>query len=321
MLGKQIALTLFCCAGLAGCGVRPATTLPTASATIESATGTGAATAVSTTRPPTVTPSDSGTSTPRPTPSPDAWKTLTPIPTFSERAMEIYRRGLAMGRNPRVFSKIGDCQNITTYFLADFEKPDKYRLGPYADLQATIDWFRGSFARKSLSVRGGMNAAAVLSPFWADHTFCRAGESPLACELRVNNPSIAIISLEEAWSGDVEKYGTYLRQVIEYAIDQGVVPIVATKADNLEGGNRINALIANLAWEFDIPLWNFWAAVQPLKYHGLTTDGFHLTQGLNLNNYLFDQPAAKWSGWMERNLTALQALDAARRDLNMQSAP
>ena len=40
-----------------------------------------------------------------------------------------YRRGLAMGRNPRVFSKIGDCQNITTYFLADFENPDKYRLG------------------------------------------------------------------------------------------------------------------------------------------------------------------------------------------------
>ena len=79
-----------------------------------------------------------------------------------------------------------------------------------------------------------------------------------------HNPSVALISFEEAWDGNVEKYETYLRQVIEYAIEQGVVPVVATKADNLEGGNRINALIARLAWEYDIPLWNFWAAVQPL---------------------------------------------------------
>ena len=88
-----------------------------------------------------------------------------------------------------------------------------------------------------------MNVAAVLSPLWADPDL-PTGENPLACELRVNNPSIAIISEEEDWSGDVAKYGTYLRQVIEYAIAQGVVPILATKADNLEGGNRIDALIA-----------------------------------------------------------------------------
>lgn len=325
MFAKRIGITFFGCgllaAVLAGCGVHPAATLPMTSAATEAATGSGAATTGYATMDPTIGPTKGSTSTPRPTLAPDAWKTLPAIPTFSEQAMEIYHRGLALGRNPHVFSKIGDCQNITTYFLADFENPDKYRLGEYADLQPTIDWFKGSFGRKSLSVHGGMNVAAVLSPLWADPDSCNAGESPMDCELRVNNPSIAIISEEEAWSGNVEKYGAYLRQVIESDIAQGVVPILATKADNLEGGNRIDALIASLAWEYDIPLWNFWESVQWLPTHGLSPDGFHLTQGYGYKNFYFDLPPADWSGWMERNLTALQALDAARRELDMQSAP
>jgi hypothetical protein len=332
MFAKRIGTTFFGCvcvtAALAGCGVHPGATLPMLSATTETATGPGAATAGSVTIHPTIGLTEAITSTPRPTPAPEAWKSYPPVPVFSDRAKEIFRRGQALGRNPHVFSKIGDCQNITTYFLADFENPDKYRLGPYANLQPTIDWFKGSFGRKSLSVRGGMNVAMVLSPLWADPASCSAGENPMACELRVNNPSIAIISEEEAWSGDVAKYGTHLRQVIEYAIDQGVVPIVATKADNLEGGNRIDALIARLAWEYDIPLWNFWASVQWLPTQGLTiqnNDYFHLTQemlpGYEYKNYYFDLPPADWSGWMERNLTALQALDAARRELAMQAAP
>jgi len=322
---KRFDLTLVGCVclavTLAGCGVHPAVTLPMTSAATEAATGPGAATPGSATINPTIGPTEGGTSTPHPTLAPDAWKTLPVIPTFSERAMEIYRRGLTLGRNPRVFSKIGDCQNITTYFLADFENPDKYRLGQYADLQPTIDWFKGSFGRKSLSVHGGMNVAAVLSPLWADPAACNSGESPMACELRVNNPSIVIISEEEAWSGDVAKYGTYLRQVIESTIAQGVVPILATKADNLEGGNRIDALIADLANEYEIPLWNFWESVQWLPTHGLSPDGFHLTQGYGYKNFYFDLTPADWSGTMERNLTALQALDAARRELDMQSTP
>jgi hypothetical protein len=325
MQGKRIAFVLFGAGWLAvtlsACGVRPAATLPGTSTATETPTGSMVATAASTTADPTVSPSTGGTSTPRPSPAPDAWKSLPPIPTFSDRAREIFRRGLALGRNPRVFSKIGDCQNITTYFLADFENPDKYRLGPYADLQATIDWFKGSFGRKSLAVKGGLNVAAVLNPLMANPDLCQADEKPLACELRANNPGLAIISEEEAWSGDVAKYGTYLRKVIEYAIAQGVVPILATKADNLEGGNRIDALIASLAWEYDIPLWNFWGAVQWLPTHGLSKDGFHLTQGYGFKNFYFDQPAADWSGWMERNLTALQALDAARRELAMDKTP
>ncbi len=263
----------------------------------------------------TVRTTDAPTATPRPSPAPDAWKTFPVIPSFTGRAAEIFRLGISQRRDFNAFSKIGDCQNITTYFLADFEDPAKYRLGPYEDLQAAIDWFKGSFSRKSLAVKGGLNVAAVVNPLMANREFCLSEESPLACELRIKNPSLAIISFEEAWDGNVEKYETYLRQVIEYTIRQGIVPIVATKADNLEGGDRINALIARLAWEYDIPLWNFWAAVQPLRSRGLTEDGFHLTQTADFHNFFFDMPSSQWSGWMARNLTALQVLDGARQEL------
>jgi hypothetical protein len=231
------------------------------------------------------------------------------VPVLDQNAKDILLRGQAAGRDPHRFSKVGDCQNITTYFLSHFESPDLYRLGDYASLQGAIDWFMGSFTRESLAVKGGMNVAAVLSPLRANPDFCNQGESPLACEYRLYNPSFAIISMEEAWSGEPEKYGKYMRQVIEYTLAQDILPVIATKADNLEGGDRINTIIAGLAWEYDIPLWNFWAAVQPLGGHGLQEDGFHLTHG---SNFFFDVPPGQRTGYTLRNLTALQVIDAIR---------
>jgi hypothetical protein len=304
-----VGLTLL----LSACGdaASPAeTVIPEISVTVSAADGALSPTAKATERHAEVP-----TATPRPSPGAEDWQTLPVVPVFGDRAEEIFLRGISMRHDGHAFSKIGDCQNITTYFLADFEQPEKYRLGEYADLQETIDWFKGSFGRKSLAVKGGLNVASVMNPLMADPASCRPGESPLVCELRIQNPGLALISFEEAWDGNVEKYETYMRQVIETVIEQGVVPVVATKADNLEGGQRINTLIAHLAWEYDIPLWNFWSAVQPLRSRGLTEDGFHLTQTSDYHNFYFDMPRSRWSGWMARNLTALQALDAARREL------
>jgi hypothetical protein len=100
-----------------------------------------------------------------------------------------------------------------------------------------------------------------------------------------------------------------MRAIIEFTIDQGIVPILATKADDLEGNNRINATIAELANEYDIPLWNFWRAVQDLPNGGLQSDNAHLTFGTNH----FDNVTSLQTAWPVRNLTALQALDAVWR--------
>ncbi|MEE8567425.1 MAG: hypothetical protein V3S81_02365, partial [Anaerolineales bacterium] len=216
-------------------------------------------------------------------------------------------RGFMSGNDPHAFSKVGDCQNVPSMFMGSFDDPGQFSLGDeYGYLQDTIDWFTDSFSRESQAVRRGFNAASILSPFWADPDECISGETPLECEYRINKPIIAIISLETWWEKEPESYEEYLRAIIEITIDHGVVPILTTKADNLEGDHRINIAIFMLAQEYDIPLWNFWKAVQPLPAHGLMEDGFHLTFARNF----YDDPERMKSAWPWRNLTALQALDA-----------
>ena len=238
---------------------------------------------------------------------PDRWQEWPVLPALSGRAVEIYRAGLAQGRDPTHFSKVGDCQNIHQYFLGLFDQPETHRLGEnYAYLQETIDYFAGSWSRSSEAVRTGFNVASVLSPLHADPAACQPAETPLACEIRLWNPSFAIISME-TWTPDrpVKAYEDYLRQIIEYAISQNVLPILATKADNLEGDHAINQIVANLAAEYDIPLWNFWAATHPLTDEGLMEDGFHLTNGPNY----YDDPQSLDLGWPIRNLTGLLLVD------------
>ena len=244
---------------------------------------------------------------------PEDWKEWSVIPTFSNRAREIYETGLSMGNNPRHFSKVGDCQNTTGYFLGIFDNPrgaKEYRLGDeYEYLQETIDYFTGSFYRQSKAVKGGSNVAFVLNSMYSDPEECESGETPLACEIRLYQPSFAIVRMEKWGKKPVEQYEMYMRQIIEFLISKGVVPILATKADNSEGDFSVNYTIAKLAYEYDIPMWNFWAAAYPLPDHGLRDDGFHLKVG-----YIqFDNPLAMKLGWPVCNLTALQTLDAAMK--------
>jgi hypothetical protein len=247
-----------------------------------------------------------------------AWQSMPIIPVVSARMVDVYRAGLAAGRDPTHFSKIGDCQNITTYFLADFDNPKLYRLGTqYVALQPTINHFAGSWSRESIAVHGGMNVAAVQNPFWTltpKPVECNSGETPLACEIRIFNPSFVIISMEESWPGVITKYDSYMRKIVEYVLSQNVVPILVTRAE-LPGSNQdVNDTVARIAYDYQVPLWNFWAATNPLPSHGLTVDGFHLTQAQDF----FDDPASMQAGWPWRNLTALESIDAVYHALTAQ---
>ena len=290
---------------LAGCA-------PKATSTPTSVSQTGQSISTSTTDPalPSSTPQFTSSPTPNYSPTPDLrlkpeqWKDWPIVPEISPRAAQIYEQGLAMGNDPHAFSKVGDCQSITEAFLGIYDKPGQYSLDQFEYLQESVDYYKGSFGRESQSVRGGFNAAAVLLPLWADPTACNSGETPLECEVRIHNPSIIIISLEVWYKGRTpETYAAYLRQIINYSISKGVLPVLATKADNIEGDHSVNLTVAQLAYEYDIPMWNFWRAVQPLSDHGIDwardAEGFHITV-----------PA-----WNMRSFTALQVLDTIRRDL------
>jgi len=320
-LTKILIFTMLLGQVLSACATPPPTT-PTET-TAPSASVTKVASATDTLQPEnTSTETDifSPTSTPDLRLDPEDWQNWPVIPTVSAVARTIYEEGLDKGNNPDHFSKVGDCQNITTYFLAPFDVPGFYVLGDqYAYLQEAIDHFSGSWSRESAAVHGGMNVASVLSPFWAsEDERCKSGESPLDCELRLYQPSIVLISMEESWGSNnkVENYEKYMRQIIETVIEFGALPILSTKADNIEGNYAINTTNARLAYEYDLPLWNFWRAVQSLPNQGLDEGGFHLTlSGLEIPND-FSNSRNMRQGWPNRNLTALQVVDAVWRQLN-----
>jgi hypothetical protein len=237
----------------------------------------------------------------------DAWKLQPVIPIVSDEVIEIYQRGLELGNDPHAFSKIGDCGSTPTWFLGDFDRGNKYyRLGEYQSLATVIEEFKGSFDRTSLAARSGFNASALFTPLWSDLAYCQPDEAPLTCEYRVHRPVIAFIMLgaNDVWHP--EEFEPQMRKIIEFSIENGVIPILSTKADNQEKDHSINVIMTRLATEYDVPLWNFWRAVDPLPGHGLQADMVHLTWGGNL----FDDPSAMTQAWPVRNLTALQILDA-----------
>lgn len=238
------------------------------------------------------------------------WQDWPIVPVSTYTAKEIYLSGITQGKNPQSFIKIGDCETYSTWFLADFDT-DNYTLGDdYQSLSGVIDHFQGgSFSRLSVAAKAGFNAASVISPFWADREVCEANETPLACEIRIMQPSLALVTLgsNDVWQPD--KFEANYRAILDVLIAEGVVPILATKADNIEGDHSINLKIAEIAVEYDLPVWNFWASVQDLPDQGLQEDGVHLTWAPNR----FDDPAVMLNAWPVRNLTALMVLDSIWR--------
>ena len=239
--------------------------------------------------------------------TPENWKDWPVIPNVTGTAREVYRKGIAMGNDPKAFSKVGDCQNVKQSFLGFFDHPGKYEgLTGIEDMGDTIENFQGYFDRDGQSTQFGFNAAAVLAPLMADPDFCLPDETPLECELRITRPTFVLISLEFWFVGRTsEVYERYMRKIIEYTMAQGAVPILATKADNIEKDHSLNLTTAQLAYEYDIPLWNWWAAAQPLGDHGIDPyrDGFHISvQAWNIRSKTFLQTLDHlWKGLRDIN--------------------
>jgi hypothetical protein len=243
------------------------------------------------------------------------WQLWSVVPAVSENAGELYRRGQASGKDPRAFSKIGDGEISTEWFLAAFDLSEgSYDLGPYQNLKPVVEYFHGSFGRVGTAAKRGFNTQRILDSSESDLDRCESGESPLTCELRLHRPAFALLSLGTNQVWQPEEFEAGMRQILDILLSNNIVPILSTKGDNLEGDHRINQTVACLAREYDIPLWNFWAAIQPLPNHGLQPDLEHLTYGITD----FADEHAMQSAWTVRNLTALQALDAVWRGVRTQ---
>lgn len=223
----------------------------------------------------------------------------------------IFALGQALGRNPRSFSKLGDSTIENPHFMTRFDQPGTYNLGPYAYLQPMIDFYQGSFGRQGMAVHRGLHTWSVLDPMWADPLNCLPRENMLACEIRLHNPSIIFIRLGSNDVGIPDSVDRNLRQIVEFCIENGVIPILGTKADRHEGaGNINNNIIRQISADYRVPLWDFDLIAGTLPGRGMANDGVHLTT-FYAHDYTLAEAFTR--GYPVHNLTALIMLDRVWR--------
>ncbi len=283
-MNRFLAFTLLICISATACQAErtplpPATSTPTYTAdqliptprydplptSTKTRIPTVTSTATSATQETLTTPSTSTTGTV--TPNPDVWMKLPVIPVVDSNVLDIYELGQSLGNDPNVFSIFGDCQSTPDEFLGVFETDQAAIDSLSSDLQETVNNFNGSFNRESPTSQDGTTPGALLWDQWHRGEYgCTFAETPVDCELRIHNPSFVILQIGTHFES---RNTEYLRTIINQLLDAGVVPILGTKADNRELDHRVNRDLTVLAAEFDLPLWNFWAAVSDLPDRGL----------------------------------------------------
>ncbi|HRQ40744.1 MAG TPA: hypothetical protein PLD25_22740 [Chloroflexota bacterium] len=305
-----------------------------AAATTATATATATTPDTSTSTPATPTPTPTLTLTPSPphlltptpapllAPSPSPSPGPSPIPTLvngliledflimdedtRQNVRAIYLQGQVLGRNPHAFSKLGDSGAMTGYYLTRFDYPPHYNLGEYAYLQPIITHYRKSFQRYGVAVVIGISSWHVLDPARNNPAWCAPEEHMLACEIRLHNPSILLIRLGTNDQSSADVLQRNLRRIVTFAIEKGVIPVLATKADRFEVEyDANNAAIRELAAEMHIPLWDFDRVADTLPNHGLLPDQVHLSHS-DRNDYT--DPETFTKGYPMNDLTALFVL-------------
>ncbi len=239
------------------------------------------------------------------------------VPISTGRAREIFERGLLRGIDAHSISKVGDCISDNLYFLSPFGW-EQYNLGVYSQLREVIEYFSESLAQDSLAAYDGLVTSAVLDPIFANPDACMPGESPLRCEYRVRQSSMAIIMFgaQDLLFTSTEDFDRNLRQIIHETIEAGVIPILSTFPGNTSMWAKsleFNRIVVQIAVDYDIPLMNLWLALENLPNHGLGPDGRHLSVPLTTSGDLTGDNLQR--GYTMRNLVTLQTLETVFRQV------
>ncbi|HML23054.1 MAG TPA: SGNH/GDSL hydrolase family protein [Aggregatilinea sp.] len=240
------------------------------------------------------------------------------LPEISAQARLVYEQGIAAGMNPAVFSKVGDCMTDTPFFLIDIGDGN-YDLGEYEDLQPVIDQYTSSdinaFNRKSQAAAGGFNTASIVDSMWANPEFCDSGETPLSCEFRIAQPSVALIMFgtNDVQYLDASQFDFFLRSIVAETIRNGTLPVLSTfptRPEFPEQTELFNKIVVKVAQDYDMPLINLSRALADLPDEGVDpVDTTHMTTPEDEQVAHFTDEALQ-SGFSTRNLLTLEALDA-----------
>lgn len=217
------------------------------------------------------------------------------------RGKTLLQAALKAGRDPRMYTIAGD-SNAAWGLVPGLLVGGQINVpARYPTLRGTIARYDAALVRQSVAVGGGFRVADMFdAAFDRKPTICAPDEGVYVCELRLSKASIVFIQLGTGDRFVWRDYETTLRRMIDTAIASNVLPILFTKADEMEqyqGGapmGYINDVIRRLAAEYQVPWVDFFAATRPLPtipnpklpdrpfiQHGLHDEWgyyFHLTE-------------------------------------------
>lgn len=189
--------------------------------------------------------------------------------------------GQSMGRQTNVFLKIGDSntemeplgENGYLRPLGGVYDPNASGLASFgANLVQAWSAFHGSFARNDRTAAPGFQVPSVF-PY-------------LESEIAAKNPGVALIMLgtNDATVGTApETFRSNLVALLGRLENAGVVPILSTVPENLFNGTAttdrarsLNQVIADVATDENLPLWNLNVQLAGVPNGGIGTDRLHL---------------------------------------------
>lgn len=209
------------------------------------------------------------------------------VPAMTARAKQLYAAALKSGRAAGMATVVGDCNSEYMVFFGRLANGGtSLSASGQAGLVSVAQRWGKSFYRASLATHGSFGAATVLDPTWADAKKCSSGENPVACEMRNSNASVVFISLGTGDTFTWQNFEANYRAVIDTVIANHALPILVTKADDLEfyqGGapkGAINDTIRRLGAAYGLPVMDFALATRALPEYGLMTETLETPGGL-----------------------------------------
>jgi hypothetical protein len=206
------------------------------------------------------------------------------VPVITPQQRAIYQGAAKFGKDLNMFTVIGDCNSQPPVYLRRVATGefDGSRVEPR--IQQVLARFEGAFGRVSLAAKGGFGTAAMGDPTWADGALCDVTMGPFECEVWVSRASVVFIELGTGDQLVWKQFEGHYRPLVELALKKGPLPVLVTKADDIETSEDapsgyINDIVRKLASEYQVPLLDFHAATRNLPNFGLIDEGdkdFHL---------------------------------------------
>lgn len=226
-----------------------------------------------------------------------------PDPRLQAKAERVFARGFREGQRADVFAKVGDSISAMPAFMQGLGC-GRWSAGPHSELAPTVRFFArralpgtsaacsrvNSFSRSSAATQAFAISGWALVPGASHDPACRSNETPLACELRIDRPSYAVVLYGtndvtagvDIWHIDaLPEFLENMRRIIKVLSQRGVLPVLNTIPPRTDGlavaaeTERFNVALYRLARRWHLPIINLWRAFHGLPNEGLAPGDVH----------------------------------------------